>query len=290
MNSSEYHALNRATFASDVGLRTSEVDILETDQERKPRDFVQSLDRGFAVIRAFNELNVKLTLSEVAQRTGLTRATARRFLLTLESMHYVGSTGRHFFLRPKVLELGYAYLSSVSLVSVAQNHLEVLTNQLRESCSASVLDGEEIIYICRAAANRIMSVNLSVGVKLPAYSSSMGKVLLSALGKSELQEYITNSLRPKLTSHTVVGAQELLEVLDKVREQGWAVNDEELEEGVRSVAVPVKDKDGKVIAAINVSAHASRVKVDALISEFLPQLQKTAFQIETDLAVYVPKV
>jgi IclR family pca regulon transcriptional regulator len=262
---------------------------LHMEPERKPRDFVQSLDRGFAVIRAFNELNVKLTLSEVAQRTGLTRATARRFLLTLESMHYVGSTGRQFFLRPKVLELGYAYLSSVNLVSVAQNHLEVLTNELRESCSASVLDGEEIIYICRAAANRIMSVNLSVGVKLPAYSSSMGKVLLASLGKRELEEYISTSVRPKLTSHTVVGAKELAAAIDQVRAQGWAVNDEELEEGVRSVAVPVKDQQGKVMAAINVSAHASRVTVDALVNDVLPQLKRTAFLIETDLAVYVPK-
>jgi IclR family pca regulon transcriptional regulator len=262
---------------------------LSQDGERKHRDFVQSLDRGFAVIRAFNELNVKLTLSEVAQRTGLTRATARRFLLTLESMHYVGSTGRDFFLRPKVLELGYAYLSSVSLVSVAQNHLEVLTNKLRESCSASVLEDEEIIYICRAAANRIMSVNLSVGVRLPAYSSSMGKVLLASLTKKELDEYLAKSSRPKLTSHTVVGAKELIVVLDKVREQGWAINDEELEEGVRSVAVPVRDQAGKVIAAINVSAHASRVTVDLLLNDFLPQLKQTAFNIETDLSVNVPK-
>jgi len=257
--------------------------------ERKPRDFVQSLDRGFAVIRAFNELNVKLTLSEVAQRTGLTRATARRFLLTLESMHYVGLTGREFFLRPKVLELGYAYLSSVSLVSVAQNHLEVLTNELRESCSASVLDDQEIIYICRAAANRIMAVNLAVGVRLPAYSSSMGKVLLAALTKKELDEYLGKSLRPKLTSHTVVGAKELISILDKVREQGWAINDEELEEGLRSVAVPLRDQAGTVIAAINVSAHASRVTVDALVNNFLPQLKNTAFNIETDLSVNLPK-
>lgn len=262
---------------------------MSEDHERKPRDFVQSLDRGFAVIRAFNELNVKLTLSEVAQRTGLTRATARRFLLTLESMHYVGSTGRDFFLRPKVLELGYAYLSSVSLVSVAQNHLEVLTNELRESCSASVLEDEEIIYICRAAANRIMSVNLSVGVRLPAYSSSMGKVLLAALTKKELDEYLGKSLRPKLTSHTVVGAKELISVLDTVREQGWAINDEELEEGVRSVAVPVRDQSGKVMAAINVSAHAARVTVEMLLNDFLPQLKKTAFLIETDLSVNLPK-
>ena len=262
---------------------------MSEEMERKPRDFVQSLDRGFAVIRAFDELNVKLTLSEVAQRTQLTRATARRFLLTLESMHYVGSTGRHFFLRPKVLELGYAYLSSVNLVSVAQNHLEVLTNELRESCSASVLEDEEIIYICRAASNRIMSVNLAVGVRLPAYSSSMGKILLASLSKKELDEYLGKSLRPKLTSRTVVGARELLAAVEKVREQGWAVNDEELEEGVRSVAVPVMDQNRKVIAAINVSAHASRVTVDMLINDFLPQLKETAFLIETDLSVNIPK-
>ncbi len=252
------------------------------EPHEKSKDFVQSMERGFSIMKVFNEDNPRLTLSEVAELTGFTRATARRFLLTLESLNYVGSTGRHFFLRPKVLELGFAFLSSYNLVSISQNHLEALANELRESCSASALEGESVIYICRAATNRIMTVNLSVGHSLPAYATSMGRVLLSALSDKDLDSFLKTYKRPKLTSRTITDAEELKKVILQVRKQGWAVNEQELEEGVQSVAVPVHDKSGKIVIAVNVSAHASRVPIERLVSEFLPKLQKCAVEIEED--------
>ena len=192
------------------------------DQElhEKSKDFVQSLDRGLAIMKVFNESTPRLTLSEVAELTGFTRATARLFLLTLEALNYVGSTGRYFFLRPRVLELGHAYLSSYNLVSIAQDHLESIANELRESCSASVLENENIIYICRAASNRIMTVNIALGHQLPAYATSMGRVLLSALPEKELEFYLQTSKREKLTSRTVYKIDELRKIIMQVRKQG----------------------------------------------------------------------
>lgn len=255
-----------------------------TEPNEKSKDFVQSLDRGLSIMKVFGERNPRLTLSEVAELTGYTRATARRFLLTLESLNYVGSSGRYFFLRPRVLELGYAYLSSFDLVSIAQDHLESLANDLRESCSASVIENENIIYICRAASNRIMSVNLSLGHQLPVFATSMGRVLLSALPERELAYYLENSKREKLTSRTVTDADELRLIIGQVRQQGWAVNEQELEEGVQSVAVPIHANGNKVIAAINVSAHSSRVPIERLTTEFLSKLQACAKAIERDLS------
>jgi IclR family transcriptional regulator, pca regulon regulatory protein len=250
-----------------------------------PKDFVQSLDRGLAVIRAFNAERPELTLSEVARVTGLSRAAVRRFLLTLEELGYVGTNGRLFFLKPRVLDLGYAYLSSVSVAHVAQTHLEVLAAELKESCSASVLDGGNIIYTSRASTSRIMSVNLSVGHRLPAYVTSMGRVLLAALSPAELDEHLAEYPRPKLTPHTISSEKELRRELDVVRAQGYALIDQELEMGVRSVAAPIRDVAGKVIAAINVSAHASRVSVEDLTERFLPSLLRTAKSIEADLLI-----
>jgi IclR family pca regulon transcriptional regulator len=258
---------------------------MDQEQHEKSKDFVQSLDRGLAIMKVFNERTPRLTLSEVAELTGFTRATARRFLLTLESLNYVGSTGRYFFLRPRVLELGHAYLSSYNLVSIAQDHLESIANELRESCSASVLENENIIYICRAASNRIMTVNIALGHQLPAYATSMGRVLLGALPEKELEFYLQTSKREKLTSRTVYEIDELRKIIMKVRKQGWAINEQELEEGVQSVAVPIHGKGNKVIAAINVSAHASRVPVERLVNEFLPKLQACAKEIEQDLSI-----
>jgi IclR family pca regulon transcriptional regulator len=249
---------------------------MDQEQHEKSKDFVQSLDRGLAIMKVFNERTPRLTLSEVAELTGFTRATARRFLLTLESLNYVGSTGRYFFLRPRVLELGHAYLSSYNLVSIAQDHLESIANELRESCSASVLENENIIYICRAASNRIMTVNIALGHQLPAYATSMGRVLLGALPEKELEFYLQTSKREKLTSRTVYEIDELRKIIMKVRKQGWAINEQEL---------PIHGKGNKVIAAINVSAHASRVPVERLVNEFLPKLQACAKEIEQDLSI-----
>ena len=162
-------------------------------------DFVQSLDRGLAVIRCFSSEHPSLTLSEVAERTGLTRAAARRFLLTLQELGYVGSSGRQFSLRPRVLALGYAYLSSFSVAQIAQPHLEDLAEELHESCSVSVLDGDDLVYVARASANRIMTISLTVGTRLPPYPTSMGRVLLAHLPEAELDAHLGRTKLRRLT-------------------------------------------------------------------------------------------
>ncbi len=249
----------------------------------KSKDFVQSLDRGLSIMKVFNAENPKLTLSEVAELTGFTRATARRFLLTLESLNYVGSTGRYFFLKPRVLELGYAYLNSFSLINIAQGHLEEMATEVRESCSASVLEGSNVIYVCRASANRIMTINLAVGTQLPVYPTSMGRCLLASMSDEELDRYFETAVIEKLTSKTVTDKNELRAIIKQVAKDGYAIVSEELEDGVQSVSVPIHGKDGKVLAAANVSGHASRISVQDLKEKLLPRLQKCVAEIEHDL-------
>ncbi|HWG64280.1 MAG TPA: IclR family transcriptional regulator C-terminal domain-containing protein [Streptosporangiaceae bacterium] len=258
----------------------------DTSHHAHPRrtDFVQSLDRGLAVIRCFSSEHPSLTLSEVAERTGLTRAAARRFLLTLQELGYVGSSGRQFSLRPRVLALGYAYLSSFSVAQIAQPHLEDLAEELHESCSVSVLDGDDIVYVARASANRIMTIALTVGTRLPPYPTSMGRVLLASLPPAELDAYLGRATMNKLTAHTITGPGELRKILDEVRARGWAAVDQELETGVRSIAVPITDRSGKVVAAINASAHAARVPMRTLEKQFLPRLLDAAKSIDSELA------
>jgi len=246
-------------------------------------DFVQSLERGLAVIRTFGAERPRLTLSEVAKTTGLTRAAARRFLLTLVQLGYARNVGRYFELRPRLLELGYAYLSSLGLPEVAQPHLEELAAELHESVSISVLDGEEIVYVVRVPSRRIMSVTIALGTRFPAYATSMGRVLLAGLEPSQLEEYLGEVKLSPLTPQTLVDPALLRDVLQSVRRDGYAMVDQELERGLRSVATPIHDWDGTVIAAVNVSAHATRVSLDGLLSDFLPHLLKAAREIEADL-------
>ena len=246
-------------------------------------DFVQSLDRGLAVIRCFSSEHPSLTLSEVAERTGLTRAAARRFLLTLQELGYVGSSGRQFSLRPRVLALGYAYLSSFSVAQIAQPHLEDLAEELHESCSVSVLDGDDIVYVARASANRIMTIALTVGTRLPPYPTSMGRVLLAGLPDGELDAHLSRARLRKLTEHTVDDPARLRAILADTAAKGWAAVDQELEAGVRSIAVPVRDSSGRVVAAINASAHAARVPMRTLEKQFLPRLLDAAGQIDAEL-------
>lgn len=247
-------------------------------------EFVQSLDRGLAVIRAFSRDRPRLTLSDVARETGLTRAAARRFLLTLEALGYVGSDGRLFYLRPKVLELGFAYLSSATVAKVAQDHLEHLADRLHESCSASVLDLPDIVYVARAATNRIMTISLTVGARLPAHCTSMGRVLLASLDEETLAHYLATTTFHPLSDRTITDPLAIGAEIAVVRERGWALQDQELETGVRSVAVPIHAADGAVIAAVNVSAHAARVPLETLTGEFLEQLRRAAVSIDQDLA------
>jgi len=250
---------------------------------RRSSEFVQSLDRGLAVIRAFGPDHDRLTLSEVARETGLTRAAARRFLLTLVALGYVRSDGKEFSLGPRILELGYAYLSSMSLPDVAGPHVEALVAEVRESSSISVLDGEDIVDIVRVPAKRIMTVSVPVGSRFRAHASSKGRVLLAALPSGELDSFLADTHLDQLTDRTVTDPNRLREILDRVRQQGYAIVDQEVEEGVRSVAAPLRDAGGTVIAAINVSSYSTRVSVQAVRRDVLPRLLATAQRIEADL-------
>jgi IclR family transcriptional regulator, pca regulon regulatory protein len=246
-------------------------------------DFVQSLDRGLAVIRAFGPDREQLSLSEVAKATGLTRAAARRFLLTLVKLGYVRTDGRKFSLRPRVLELGYAYLSGLALPDVAAPHLEELVAKLRESSSISVLDGHQIVYVARVPTKRIMTVAISVGTRFPAYATSMGRVLLAALSEDDLDRYLSEVKLERLTARTVTSPDRLRTIVREVGRQGYAIVDQELEEGLRAVAAPIHGAPDVGTAAINVSAHASRVSMVAMRGQILPILLDTARQIEADL-------
>jgi IclR family transcriptional regulator, pca regulon regulatory protein len=246
-------------------------------------DFVQSLDRGLAVIRAFGPDRERLSLSEVARATGLTRAATRRFLLTLVKLGYVRNDGREFSLRPRVLELGYAYLSGLGMPEVAAPHLEELVAQVRESSSISVLDGQHIVYVARVPTKRIMTVAISVGTRFPAYATSMGRVLLAGLPPGDLDRYLGEADLEPITARTVVDPDRLREMVRDVARQGYAIVDQELEEGLRAIAAPIHGADGTVTAAINLSAHASRVSMAAMRAELLPALLETARRIEADL-------
>jgi IclR family pca regulon transcriptional regulator len=254
-----------------------------SDKPAQSSDFVQSLERGLAVIRAFDSDHRELALSEVARLTGLTRAAARRFLLTLVKLGYVNYSHGRFSLRPRVLELGYAYLSSLTLPEVAQPHIEKLVAQVNESCSISVLDETDIVYVARVPTRRIMSITLAVGTRLPAFATSMGRVLLAGLPDGELEERLGRIEVTPLTSRTVKDQDALRAILATVRRQGFAATDQELEEGLRSLAVPLRSASGTVTAALNVSVHASRASMAALKRDFLPLALQTAAAIEEDL-------
>src|SRR5215469_1367010 len=233
-------------------------------------DFVQSLERGLSVIRAFDADHPQLTLSEVAAVTGLSRAAARRFLHTLVRLGYVHNNAGRFSLRPRILELGYAYLSSLTLPEVAMPHLEELVEQVRESSSVSELDGEDVVYIARVPTKRIMRVTISVGTRFPAYATSMGRVLLAARDDEWLEKYLATVNLHGLTGHTITSPGALRQELRKIRSRGWAMVDQELEEGVRSIAAPIRDAEGRAIAAVNISAHAGRRTLDGIVTDLLP--------------------
>jgi IclR family transcriptional regulator, pca regulon regulatory protein len=258
-----------------------------SDGERsgRPTHFVQSLERGLAVIRAFDAEHPELTLSDVARSTGLTRAAARRFLLTLADLGYVHTDGRLFALSARVLELGYAYLSSLSLPEVAEPHLERLVAEVHESSSVSVLDAEDVVYVARVPVSRIMTVAINVGTRFPAYATSMGRVLLAGMDEDELDAYLGRVRLGRLSPRTVRSISALRAELGRVRAQGYAIVDQELEEGLRAVAAPIRDREGRVVAAVNISTHASRTSPETMRRRLVPPLLATAVRIENDLHI-----
>jgi IclR family pca regulon transcriptional regulator len=252
------------------------------------KQYLQSLERGMAVIQVFSRDHPALTLSEVARLTGTTRATARRILLTLEKLGHVRSDGRLFSLTPRVLSLGWAYLSSLNLWEIAQPLMEDLVQKTKESCSAATLDLPDIVYVARVPTRRIMTIALGVGTRLPAHATSMGRVLLAGLPDAELERFLAETEFEGFTDRTVTHPGVLHGVVEEVRRQGWALNDQELEIGLRSIAAPIKGTEGRTIAALNVSAAAPRVTIEELEQRFLPALLETADLISKSLIRSAP--
>jgi IclR family pca regulon transcriptional regulator len=244
-------------------------------------NFMTSLARGLAVIRGFTQQKRSLTISQLSQRTGIPRAAVRRCLYTLSRLGLVASEdGRTFALRPKILGLGHAYLSSTTLASSAQPVLDRISDVLHESSSIALLDGDEILYVARSSTTRrIMSVDLGIGTRLPAYCTSMGRVLLAHLAPSERDDYFARVKLVAHTSKTQIAPDKLRNDLDAVVSAGYAIVDQELEIGLRSIAVPVRDLAGKVVAAMNISTQASRVSIAELERRFLPELEAGAREL-----------
>jgi len=254
------------------------------DAARAPH-FVRSFERGLAVIRAFDADHPALTLSEVARAAELTRAAARRFLLTLADLGYVHTDGRLFRLTPRVLELGYSYLAGFTLPQIAEPHLERLVAQVRESSSLCVLDGDDVVYVARVPTSRIMTASITVGTRFPAHLTSVGRVILADLPDAEIETRLARAdLRPH-TARTLTSADALRAELCRVRRQGYALVDQELEDGLRSVAAPVRDRDGEAVAGVNIAVHAGRNSVESVRRDLLPHLLATVARIDADLRI-----
>jgi IclR family pca regulon transcriptional regulator len=255
---------------------------------RQEPDVIDSVEKALRVLQAFSAEHPSLTVSEAADLTGLARATARRVLLTYVQLGFAETDDRRFRLTPRVLRLGYGYLSSLPIWERAQPHMRALADEVRESCSAATLDGDEIVYVARVPAKRSMSIVLSVGSRLPAYPTSMGRVLLAAQPQDRLAGYLETLRLQPLTANTITDARELADELTRVREQGYALVNGEREEGVCSAAAPVRDGAGKVIAAVNVAANAGRVSAGELRERCVPLLIKTADAISSDIGYVSP--
>jgi IclR family pca regulon transcriptional regulator len=241
--------------------------------EHRDKETIAGFAKGLRVIEAFDASSPRLSISEVSVRTGLQRATARRCLLTLAAGGYAEFDGKYFRLTPRLLRLGHAYLASTPLPRLVQPYLEQLSQQTDESCSASILDGADIVYVARASQRRVMSIGLNVGSRLPAYCSSMGRVLLGALPERQRRALLEAAPRPQHTPRTLTDLEALLAEIEQVRQQGYALIDQELEIGLRSIAVPLPDASGRVLAAINVGTQAERVTLETMRSSYLPRMQ-----------------
>jgi IclR family pca regulon transcriptional regulator len=247
-------------------------------------DFMTSLARGLAVVRAFADSRKPQTIAQISQQTAIPRAAVRRCLHTLRQLGYVDAELNNFTLRPKILTLGYSYLSSTPLTIAAQPCLNGVSKALGESSSLAVLEEDQVLYVARAATSRVMSVSLSAGSRLPAYCTSLGRVLLAHLPDAELDAYLARTELLPMTEHTITDPVRLREVLAQVRRDGYAINSEELELGLRSIAVPVRGASGRVLAALNVGTQAARVTPERMVEEFLPVLRQGA----QELAVLLP--
>lgn len=249
-------------------------------------DFIEALARGLEVLRSFRPRQPEMTLSDIASATGLARPTARRMLLTLQELGYVAATGRGFALTPRVLELGMAYIGSQGLWDIARPHMERLVHETDESSSMAQLDGSDIVYVARVAVPKIIALSVTIGTRFPATATSQGKVLLAALPPDLLARTLAEPSRSGVSPRRSPAAEELQPVLREVRARGWALADEDLAAGIRSVAVPVRDGEGRVIAAMNVTVHAAETSVETLVEHHLPRLLRTASAVSADWAAW----
>ncbi|AKO54151.1 IclR family transcriptional regulator [Marinobacter psychrophilus] len=241
------------------------------------RDYVGALASGLAVLQAFDAERCRMTLSEVATRTGMDRAKARRLLLTLHALGFVKRNGRQFELTPRVLELGYAYQASNQYRVVIQQQLEDITEELGESSSLAVLDADDVVYVVRSSArHRLMAITLSVGTRLPAVYTSMGRVLLAQLSEADVGAFFERVKLEAFTAFSITNPAALKQEIDRVRKNGYAIVDQELDSGLRSVAVPVFARSGELLGAINISTNAARVDMARLADVYLPRLQEAA--------------
>lgn len=249
-------------------------------------EFVEALARGLDVIKAFQPGRPVMSLTEVATATGLARPTARRILLTLEALGYVRAAERGFALAPAVLELGVSYVQSMGLWGIARPHMEELVSRTHESTSIAQLDGSDILYVARVAVPKIVTLTVSIGTRFPALPTSLGKVLLAAMTPDEVECALAQPSRSGITPRWQPGRAEREAVLRDVRARGWAVTDEQLAPGIRSVGAPLRDGAGQVIAAINVNAHAAETTLEKLTDEYLPLLLRAAGAISAEFALY----
>jgi IclR family pca regulon transcriptional regulator len=251
----------------------------------RPGDaYVQSFARGLEVIRSFSAAAPRQTLTDVAGRTGLTRAGARRILLTLQTLGYVESDGKLFTLTPRILDLGFAYLSSMPMWNVAEPLMEALVEQVKESCSAAVLEGADIMYVLRVSTRKIMRNSLGVGSRLPAYCTSMGRMLLAGLPDEQVLALLRAAPLEPRTRHTLTDPQALLAKVQQARRHGWCLVNQELEEGLVSMAAPVVNRAGRIVAAINVSGQVNRTSPRVMQEAMLAPLRQAAEQISLRLA------
>jgi len=252
---------------------------LMSSENGEGSDFVRALARGLAVIECFDEEHAHLTLSEVARRTELTRPSARRALLTLQSLGYVSANGDQFRLTPRTLRLGYAYLSSEPLWTLAQPILHELCRESGQTCSIAILDRDEIMVVARASAKRITHDEINIGFRWPAYQSAIGRVLLAALDKDELEIYLSRTKYVQQTPQSIVEVARLRKLIEQARERGWAVAHQEMDIDLRSLGVPIHDRSQLVIAAMNINVRAQLVDAKTLESDYLPLLQAAASKI-----------
>ena len=257
---------------------------MPTARDEAGPDFIESLARGLEVLRTFGPGRRVSTLSEIAGDTGLARPTVRRILLTLEALGYVRTAGRGYALTPRVLELGMSYIASLDMWDVARPHMERLVSQTHESTSMAQLDGGDIVYVARVAVPKIVTLAVSIGTRFPAYATSMGKVLLAAQPAGNLECLLSEPSRSGITAKWQPSHAEVIRVLRGVRAKGWALADQELAPGIRSIATGVRDGDGRVVAAINVTVHAAETSVDRLTGDYSPLLLHTAAEIGHDWA------